>query len=300
MEPRHVGRLGWGAAALLLALFAGYALLCSGDEPALNLNVKWSPDYRALSFNFLGQECEYPRDVLKGSYPPVNAPPDVRVEGNWPVVAMRARWTAPIVGWPQKYRTEAIDLTLMFVCDAQFYEYLYPDIIRSSKFLFPPEYYKEAADPLRHNLAEALRGKVVGYQITAKAGFPATDYEIKTKIRLGLSEDQKTVFYHDSPDYISAYLRQRHYFLAGCDAGDCLRFDARIVCVCTPAWLLKNETLRRVENSCRYFIQRIYEALKDPPTEQEIEKYLALIKKEYQDVNVVLQKHDEDDKGPPK
>jgi hypothetical protein len=288
LGPRR--RLGWGAGVLLPALLAGYALLCRGDEPAVKVNVKWSPDYRALTFDFLGQECVYPRDVAKGGYPPANAPPVIRVQKKWPLMAMQARWTASLANWPPKYRAQAVDLTLMFMCDAQFYELLYPDIIRSSKFLFPPEYYKEAADPLRYSLAEALRGKVVAYQITAKAGFPATDYEIKTKIRLGLSEDQKTVFYHDQPVYISDYLKQRHYFVAGCDAGDGLRFDARIVCECAPAWFFKEETLNRVETSCRYFVQRIYENLNDEPTEQDIEKYLALIKKEYQDPSVVLQK----------
>jgi len=259
------------------------------------VRVQWGPDYEWLRFTFLRQDFEYARDLRKADFPPAGVPPQITVYKKWPVVALDAKWTASVEGWPAKYRSDAVDLMLMYACDAQMYEYLFPDVIRNSRFTFPPEYVKEAADP-DFQLAKVLRGREVGYQITAKAGFGATDYTIKTKIRIGLSGDEKTVFFHDSPEYISEYLKTRQYFFAGHDAGDCVRLEAKIYCECAPRYLLQGEAMRRVEQTSRYFVQRIYAHLDNAPTLQEIEDYLNLIKSGYQNFDDFIKKYHLDDK----
>ncbi|MEW6359976.1 MAG: hypothetical protein AB1696_26800 [Planctomycetota bacterium] len=277
-------RVGSAACAVVLAL-ALLAPVVSADDP-VQLGVKWGPDYRTMSFRFLGQLCEYARDIARGAFPAAGREPEFRFDKNWPVIAMTAQWTASVEGWPEKYRPEAIDLILMHACDAQAYENIYPDVIQSSRFTFPPEFLKEAADPT-YRLAETMRGKEVGYEVTARGGFGAKDYKIKTRIRIGLSEDGKTVFYHDKPDYISANLTAREYLFAAHDAGDRIQFEARLLCQCAPRRTFQGEAMRRVEADSMYFVRRIYEDLDDAPTLAEIEKQLDMIRKGDQPTTVL-------------
>jgi hypothetical protein len=137
----------------------------------------------------------------------------------------------------------------------------------------------------------------VAYQITAKAGFGASDYTMRTRIRIGLTEDEKTVFFHDRPEYISEHLTTRQYFFAGRDEGDCIRLEARIFCVCAPRWFFQDETMRRIEATSRYFVQRIYACLDDAPTTEEIEAFFALIKDKHQTLEEYLKKHGGKDGG---
>jgi hypothetical protein len=279
MSGRNLLHLTW---MLFLAAFLGVGLGFPASAQNVNdVRVEWGPDYRWLRFSYLEQDWQYARDLLNTQFPPAGQPPEVKVYKNWPVVSLQARWTASAKGWPEKYRKDAVDIMLMFACDAQMYEYLFPDVIKSSRFTFPPEFLTEAQNP-QFNLAQSLRGKEVGYQITAKAGFGASDYTIKTKIRIGLDDSEKTVFFHDKPEYISEHLKTRQYFFAGSDAGDCIKLEAKIYCECAPRYMLQGEAMRRVENTSRYFVQRIYERLDNAPTLQEIEDYLAMVKGGYQ------------------
>jgi len=243
-----------------------------------SMNVKWGADYESLSFNFLGREHHYPEDAIKGKFPPIGKKPEFEFTEEWPVVAMRARWSITTKGWPEEYRPEAIDLILMYACDAQLYEYIYPDSIKSSKFTFPPEFLKEA-EGAGYRLAEVMRGKEVGYEVIARGGFGAHDYKIKTKIRIGLSQDGKTVFYFDQPEYISDYLKSREFLFAGYDGGDVMHFEIRMFCICSPRNFFRGEAMKRVKENGQYFVERLYGELDDAPTKEEIEEYLKAVKR---------------------
>lgn len=274
---------GWATLPLALALLvAGAPAAAAGEK--YTPQVEWGEDYRTLSINFLGKEVSYPGEMLKGEFPPAGAEPEFRFEKDWPVVTMRARWTMPGTGWPSEYRPNAIDLILMFACNAQLYEHIAPEAVSSSSFTHPPVYLKEVRDPGQHNLAEKMRGKTLGYEVTAKAGFGASDYKIRTKIRVGLSGDGKTVFYYDRPEYISDYLERKDYFFAAHDGGKEIRFEARMVAVCAPRRALKGKMMSRVEESAGYFVKQIYKSLGHAPAGEKIEKFLERVKQQQKSI----------------
>jgi len=264
-----------------LLIFASASSALAGDTEGLQ--VRWKADYTALDFFYLGKRYSYPVDIAREKFPPRGRPPVTQFKEEWPVISMRARWTISTAGWPEKYRSDAVDLILMFATSAQLYENIYPDLIRSSRYTYPPEFLKEAADN-RYDLGGTLRGQEVDYEVTARGGFGASDYTIKTKIRIGLSADAKTVFYYDEPDYISDYLLSREFLFAGRDEGDEMHFEVIMFCVCKPRKTFKSEALRRVKNTGQYFVDRLYEKLDSPPTEEGIERYFELIKTGPQDV----------------
>lgn len=239
--------------------------------------AKWSKDFEKLEFRFRGKRFELPKDLMSGSFPPAGVAPKIDVSREWPNVDLQARWTMSVKDWPEKYRAHAIDLALMFACDAALYEGIYPDVLHSSRFVYPPEFLKEAEDP-NFRLAESLRGKEVKYQINASAGFAAADYDIKSTIRIGFCEEAKAAFYHDRADKISEHLRAREYFFALRDGGDSIYCEAKLLCVCTPRRTFQGETMRRVGNSSEYFVKRIHEVFQHTPTEKGIDGYLALVK----------------------
>lgn len=242
------------------------------------LDVRWGKGHTSLSYRVPGAEVRYPRDMLKETFPAPGAKPEIVFEKKWPVVAMRARWSAPAAGWPEKYRHHAVDLILMWACNAHLYETVYSDYIKSSKFTYPPEFIKEAVDP-RYDLAGTLRGKEISYEVEARAGFGAADYTIKTTMLLGVSGDNKTVFYHDSPLHISDHLESRDFFLAAHDAGDRFNYEVRMVCVCKDIMsLFRGESMRRVEDNGKYFVKRLYEELGAPPTEKVVDEFLESIR----------------------
>jgi hypothetical protein len=278
-----------GAGLVAVFMLAGAARPVAAEED-LQVRVQWGEDYRTLSAEFKGHKIAYAADMLADEFPPVGAEPNMRVWKEWPVVALRAKWASSLQGWPEKYKPIASDLILMLSCDAQLYEYIFPSVVRSSRFTSPPEFVQAAQDPLQANLAELLRGKEVKYAFTAKAGFGAGDYQMTTRIRIGVSADKNTVFYHDSPQYISEYLKTRDYFFACTGAGDALRFEGVMICVCTPT-LFKDTTMDRVAKSGEYFVTRMYELLKKAPTEKGIDDYLALVKDGYQSLDDYLKRH---------
>ena len=240
--------------------------------------MQWNDDYTELSFNYLGQPGSFAESIRSGSYPPPGAPPEIKFHKSFPVVAIRARWTASTDNWPKEYRADALDYIIMRSADADFYHEIYPKIIADSKITVPPEFVKEAGDHGNFSLVEALRGKDLKYQIRAKGGFGAKDYQIDTTITLGLSSDKATAFFTDEPSYISDYLKTREYVFAAHDADDHIRFDILVFCLCKPTWL-KGETMKRVEDSSSYLINRMYQLLSDAPTQKEIDLMNELMKK---------------------
>jgi len=168
--------------------------------------------------------------------------------------------------------------------------YSYPKAIKSSRFKFPPQYLREVRSPGEYNLAGLMRGKQIGYAIVAKAGVGAADYTIKTKIRIGLSEDGKTVFWDDQPSYISDHLTVRETVFAAHDAGDVIRFEARMLCVCKPRRLLRGEAMRRVERTGAYLVDRLWEDLGELPTVKEIEEHFSLVQKGETSATVLFKK----------
>lgn len=261
--------------ALLVAAIAAAPAVAA--EPT-GLDVQWNDDYTSLSFNYLGEPGSFAESIKSGSYPSPGSPPDIQFYKSFPVVAIRAKWTASTAGWPKEYRGDALDYVIMRSADADFYHEIYPKIIADSKITVPPEFVKEANAHRDFSLVEALRGKDMKYQITAMGGFGAKDYQIDTTITLGLSSDNKTAFFTDTPSYISDYLKTREYVFAAHDAGDHIRFDILVFCLCKPTWL-KGETMKRVESSSRYLIDRMYKLLSDAPTQKEIDQMNELMKK---------------------
>ena len=269
---------------------AGWVSAPASGQDDNDVRVQWGNDFQTLNVEFRGHKLEYPADMLTAEFPPPGAPPAILLKKEWAVVALRAKWTVSAQDWPQKYRRAATDLILMFACDAQLYEYVFPGVVRSSRFTSPSEFVQMAQNPAKYELAKSLRGQEVKYAFTASAGFGAKDYQMTTKIRIGVSPDGKTVFYCDSPQYISDYLKVRDYFFACHDAGDVLRFEGVMICVCTPTWF-KDTTMDRTGKSAQYFVDRMYQILKKAPTESGIEDYLGLVKDGYASLDDYLKRH---------
>lgn len=275
------------AVLFFAAACAWGAFPCGAETEEAPLHVQWGADYRSLCFGAEKERICYPEEMARTAFPAPGAPPEFQFRQEWPFVSMIARWSVATKGWPEKYRPDAIDLVMMYACDAQLYEYIFPDSISSSSFTYPPGFLREAADS-RYDLAEAMRGKEVAYEVTAKGGFGAADYVIRTKIRIGVSPDGTTIFYHDHPSYISDHLKARDFFFAGRDAGDRLVFEVRMRVECVPAFFFRGETMRRVEENGRYFVQRLHEDLSEPPTAEDIGTYFRLVKEGRQSYEAYL------------
>ena len=255
-----------------------YVPECSSAPEESILKVKWGEDYKSLSFKLSGDTYRYPDVLFTSEFPPFGKKPEIDITDNWPFVSMKARWTASKEGWPEKYKDEVLDLVLMFACDAQVYENVYPEIILSSKYTAPLQFVTEAKTP-EFDMVEALRGKHVEYEITAKAGVGAKNYVIKTAIRIGTNDEGTAVFYHDKPYYISDHLKQREFLFAAYDSGDYIHFEVVMLSECIERSMFKKESLRRVRTSSEYFVERMYESLDDAPTLKEIEDFFSRILK---------------------
>ncbi|MDD5557930.1 MAG: hypothetical protein PHN82_11900 [bacterium] len=265
-------------AIMLAAALALPPPLPAGDDVPGGFLVRWSEDATTLRFSAPGEGGEYPRDMERGPFPQPGATPEFLVDSRWPAVAMRARWSVPTAGWPARHRGNAIDIALMHACDAELYENIFPEIIRSSRFTYPPAFLGEALDPAGHDLAAALRGGEAEYEVVASAGPGASDYLIRTRIRVGAAADGRTVFFHDRPLHISDHLLSREILFAVRDAGDRLDFEARMIAVCAPRLLFRGETMRRVEENGRYFVRRLRESLGAPPSGERIDRFLESVR----------------------
>jgi len=240
------------------------------------LNVQWDESYKSLTFEVSGETYAYPDVLFKNQFPPHGQKPEIKITDEWPFVLMKARWTASKEGWPEQYKDEVLDLVLMFVCNAQVYENIYPEIILSSKYTAPLQFIKEAKRP-DFDMVDALRGKHVEYEITANAGVGAKNYIIKTAIRIGTNDEGTAVYYHDKPYYISDHLKQREFLFAAYDNGDYINFEVIMLSECKPRSFMKKETMRRIRESSQYFVERMYESLDDAPTIDEIEDFFKTV-----------------------
>jgi hypothetical protein len=257
MSTSHHIKMIAVAAALVGALSVSAAV--AGE--AGDIGQRWAADSRTLGLEFRGQPLEYPRDLGKGTYPQPESGPDFDFEKDWPAVTMKARWSISMKSWPASERAQALDVVLLRACDAGRYTRIFPDFIRSSTFTAPPEFVAEIRDPEKHKLAESLNGSQARYDITARAGFGAADYDLSARIRFGVSADGRAVFYHDHAESISDHLTTREFILAVQEDGDMLRFEVVMLGVCQPRRLFRGETLRRIEDNGRYYVQRLYEEL---------------------------------------
>lgn len=252
------------------------AAAAAASEPALN--VQWHDGHQGVAFDFQEQRRTYPEGIDASRFPAPGSALKVAVTAEWPVVTLHARWSMSTEGWPKAHRDQALDLILMWACDAELYAHVYPDTIKDSKFTYPPAFLREAAAPDETRLAAGLRGQRVGYEITGKGGFGAADYRIRTEMLVGLSADERTVFYHDSPKSISEHLERRDYVFMAHDAGDRLVFEIHAVCVCKPRRMFRGEALRRVRADGEYLIQNMHARLATPPSEKGIAAYLESVR----------------------
>jgi hypothetical protein len=272
-DGRAPARIAAGLACLLLCVAAP----AEAAEPAKGLNVKWGEDYQSINFDFRGARYEYPKQFVEQTFPSIGQAPQMDVKAEWPIVTLRARWSMSGQGWPEEYRGEALELMLMYACDAALYSRTYPKTILESRFTSPPEFRKAVDDPA-YDLATVLRGAKAVYEIKASAGFGAADYRIRTEIRVGTSAEPKTVFYHDKPSYISDHLENREVICTGWDSGSQIHFEVVIICVNKPRLLFRDEAMRRVRNDSKYFIDTMYEHLNKPPTKKKVEDYYGEVR----------------------
>ncbi len=254
--------------------------------------VTWDKEYHAVRFAWLGYRGQYPEDLAKGVFPAAGAEPDIAITKDWPIVEISMRWTTSTKNWPSKYRSQALDLILMYASNVELYHTVFPKTIKAAHFTYPPEYIKEAQDPHASNLVDILRGKELAYKITAKAGPGLPDYTITTKMRLGVSKDAKAVFYSDLPEDISRYLTQRLVFFAVRDIGHSLQFEIRAICLAKPRRLFRGATMDGVEKNTRYLLERFHAKLGQAPTKAKIEAFLKSIKLEKLPMRVVSETPD--------
>ena len=260
----------------LLALSAGAPESVAQTIPTLGLS--FSAEYDSLSFTFRRSNVHYPEDFIESEFPSPGRPPLFDFARKWPIVTMIAPWSILVEGWPEEYRDETIDLILMFACDAPLFADNFPRNVIASRYTYPPEFRREADNPSQ-NLAATLRCAKVGYELKAKAGFGAADYTIKTEIRVGLSDDGKTVFYYDRPSYISDHLVNREVIFTARERGERIHFEFIALTACKPRLLFRDEAMRRVEADSSYLVIRMYEMLNDAPGKKEIEAYYNKVKK---------------------
>lgn len=266
--------------ALLPALFVLAAATGRGDDSApAPLNEKWDANAQSLSFDFRGDARRYP-DALNGDAAR-SWPTSIEIDAQqvWPVVTLHARWSIPTADWPSPYRASPLDLALLWMLDAGAYPQSYPEIILESTFNCPRELACEAYAPADFALGHALRGRRLGYEVLARAGFGAADYRVRANVRVGLSADGKTAFYHDAALSITEHLLTRDYVVAVRSVDDRLLFEVQVVCVCAPRMLFRGEAMRRVQSDGEYFIRRTAERFGSQMTANALADLLENLRK---------------------
>ena len=253
------------------------ALLSSGPARAgtANLDVTWNKEGTSVRFFFRGQQVEYPAALGEGAFPAPGEPVAFDMLEDWPVATMKARWSMDARNWPASFKAQMLGLILVLVANADEYAGMFPNSIISSKFTSPPQYLTDGRDPATYDLAAFMRGKHFLYECLCKAGFGAADYTIKTRIKVGLSQDGQTLFYQDDPSYIGDHLAARLLFFAVRADGPILRFELRTVAVCADRMFFRGEALRRVTADCRYFVEQLYARLSRVPRMEEVENWLS-------------------------
>jgi hypothetical protein len=258
------------------------AVVAAGQE-ARSLEARWSAGYDALAFAYRGETIVYPREIRPQDFPPPGQGAEYEIHMAWPIVSMQARWSTRVRGALQDRRAAATALMMTFTSDADQYEQVFPELIRAARVTNVPAHWGVVAalDDRRDDfgtLLRALRGAAVQHEIVAQAGFGAADFKIRTTLRLGVSADGKTLFYVDDPSFISDHVTNREFVLMMHDAGERICFECFMVCVCRDRWLFRGETMRRIGNQGRNFVERIAEVLDRAPTENRVRAYLASLR----------------------
>ncbi|HDZ22043.1 hypothetical protein LCGC14_0016420 [marine sediment metagenome] len=268
---------------LVAALTAGvWAPVVTAAEPAadekVDMKVQWGETYETLSFRFGGEDISYPQAIMVEDFMPGDEPYSFETTLKWPIVICEARWTVSTADWPAEQRDKILDFVLMRMCDADSFAYLYPKKIIASKLLEGPDLSAPADGEDRpRSFAEALRGKTIRYTMTAKGGFGANDSVIQSKMRIGVSADGKTAFYHDTAESISDNHLGRDFFFAVHDAGDHLRFEVRGHYVSKPRVGFRKKAMNRTAETVRYVIKIKAARLGAPPTSEEIEMHGTMV-----------------------
>lgn len=252
------------------------------DEPgaAPGMRAEWCADATCVTLAYAEKTFRYPADVRAEAFPAPGAPPRIENAQEWPVSRVRARWSMSGTGWPEAFRSQALDVILLWVCDAERYAETYPEVILASSLTTQPVTLDSGPQPAA-GYAERLRDHRIGYRVKADAGLGAADYTIDTVMRVGLSDDGKTAFYHDQPRSISAHLLARDFAFVVHDAGDRLLFEVHAVTVSAPRKLFRGEALRRVAASAEYLIQTMYGHLSKPPRSGELQAYITQVQERW-------------------
>ncbi|MEW6358383.1 MAG: hypothetical protein AB1696_18765 [Planctomycetota bacterium] len=270
------------ALAVVMALpVAALAQTPARPEP---IKVRWMDDWRGMEFTFQDEQCCWPKDMEKATFPSPESGPEFRIETHWPVVAVRARWSVSLKDLSPAERDQILDLALMYTCDATLYHDAYPEVVLSSSCRRPTQFPAKAADPANFDLGQAMRGQIMSYQITADAGFGAPNYTINSKIRMGVSADGKSVFFQDSAESVTANLTSRDYLVCFHIADGQLRFEGRVFCVCTDRRWFRGEHMRRVAWSAEYLVTRLYEDILRQTSDGGFGAYLGRVKMDSPDL----------------
>lgn len=256
--------------------------------PRENLNVRWNNDNTGLSFSFQGRNFDYPNAVMDGAFPAPGRGMDLKVTNDWPVVAVRARWSVSTAGWTSEDRAAALDFLVLRAADADRYQRMYPDAVKSARVTSRPKLNADPNDPAPQAVVEALRGNRMFYTLTGDGGFGAADYDLDTEVRFGLSGDGKTAFYHDRANRISDHLSNREYLVVAHDAGDRVLVEVVALNTCRPAGLLKGVVRGRVESSARYLTKQMFAALNNAPSAREEAQRRAMLEQVTQDVRMAM------------
>jgi hypothetical protein len=266
----------------LAAAVALVALLVPGPARALKdfAAAEWAEDYSGLSTDFGGIAASYEEVMSQGRFPQPGEPIVIAISSVWPVVFVHARFATDTTNWPADYRSSALDLALMYACDASHYQETFGRYLLKATFDRPPEFVKEAEDPHNYKLVEALRGKPIKYQSTASAGIGAADYTVVSVSTIGLSEDGRTVIVYSDPESISEHLRDRKLVIGIFHHTDSvLYFDIRGICLCRERWLFRDEMLHRIGATMTYIGHQMHKEFCDAPSLEAIEDYLADVRR---------------------
>ena len=269
MRPNRK-RLG---VALSLLGCMSVALGAPAVADAGDLNIQWGQNHETLGFVYNGQEVRYPADIASEDYDAGDGSLEFQAAKDWPTVSCYGRWTVSTADWPEEQRPHLLDFVLMRLIAADTFGYHNPDKIKDSRMLEGPQ---PELEPGR-SYALNMRGQTMQYTMTAIVeSLLADDSVIISRMRLGASDDGKTIFYHDTAESISANHKGRDFFLAVHDAGDHLRFEVRGVYVCKDS-LAQGTVMNKTVASVRYVVERWADRLGNPPSADEIEEHTKVV-----------------------
>jgi hypothetical protein len=257
-----------------IALVAAFgALLVATPAVAADLNVQWGDNHETLTFTYDGQPVVYPADIAAADYDAGDGSLVFVDSRDWPVVSCYGRWTVSTADWPEEQRQHILDFVLLRLIAADTFAFHNPDKLKDTRILEAPQ---PEVEPGRSYVLN-MRGQTMQYTMTAIVeSLLANDSVIVSRMRLGASDDGKTIFYHDTAESISDNHKGRDFFLAVHDAGDHLRFEVRGVYVCKSS-LAQGEVMKKTVESVRYVVERWAGRLGNPPSAQEIDDHTKVV-----------------------